>query len=104
MDLSTFIIGIFVIAEDWLKERGPVRSRGPAPKLSDSEVVTMEVVGEFLGIDTDKGIHAYFRRHYPHYFPKMREVHRTTFARQAANLWKLKEHTSGGTCSSTSSR
>ncbi len=92
MDLSTFIIGIFVIAEDWLKERGPVRSRGPAPKLSDSEVVTMEVVGEFLGIDTDRGIHAYFRRHYPHYFPKMREVHRTTFARQAANLWKLKEH------------
>jgi hypothetical protein len=52
----------------------------------------MEVVGEFLGIDTDRGIHAYFRRHYPHYFPKMREVHRTTFARQAANLWKLKEH------------
>jgi hypothetical protein len=54
MDLSTFIIGVFDTTEDWLKEQGPVRSRGPAPKLSDSEVITMEIVGEFLGIDTDK--------------------------------------------------
>ena len=41
-----------------------LRKRGPMPKLSDSEVLTIEVVGEFLGIDTDKGLHAYFRRHY----------------------------------------
>jgi hypothetical protein len=51
----------------------------------------MEIVAEFLGLDTEKGIHAYFGRHYPHYFPRIREVHRTTFCRQAANLWKLKE-------------
>lgn len=92
MDLSTFIIGVFDLCEDWLKEKGPARSRGPAPKLSDSEVITMEIVGEFLGIDTDKGIYTYFRRHYPHYFPKIRDIHRTTFARQAANLWVIKEH------------
>jgi hypothetical protein len=91
MDLSTFIIGVFDTTEDWLKEQGPVRSRGPAPKLSDSEVITMEIVGEFLGIDTDKGLYHYFRRHYPHYFPKLREIHRTTFSRQAANLWVIKE-------------
>jgi hypothetical protein len=91
MDLSTFIIGVFVTTEDWLDGQGPVRSRGPAPKLSDSEVITMEIVGEFLGIDTEKGIYTYFGRHYAHYFPKIREVHRTTFARQAANLWVIKE-------------
>jgi DDE family transposase len=92
MDLSTFIIGVFDICEDWFNERtSPVRERGPLPKLSDSEVVTMEIVGEFLGIDTEKGIYVYFKRHYPHYFPKMREVHRTTFTRQAANLWVMKE-------------
>jgi hypothetical protein len=51
----------------------------------------MEVVGGFLGIDTDKGIYHYFKRHYPHYFPEMREIHRTTFARQAAKLWVIKE-------------
>jgi hypothetical protein len=91
MDLSTFVVSVFCLIDDLLKgER--LRRRGPAPKLSDSEVITMEVVGEFLGLDTDKGIHAYFGRHYPHYFPGVREVHRTTFARQAANLWKAKEH------------
>jgi Transposase DDE domain len=91
VDLSTFIIGVFDLVEDFFNEGGRLRERGPAPKLSDSEVVTMEMVGEFLGIDTEKGIYLYFKRHYPHYFPKMKEVHRTTFTRQAANLWVIKE-------------
>ncbi len=90
MDLSTFIISVFCLVDDRLKERH-IRSRGPAPKLSDSEVLTIEVVGEFLGIDTDKAIYHYFRRHYAEWFPALGEVHRTTFARQAANLWKTKE-------------
>jgi hypothetical protein len=90
MDLSTFIVGVFCLIDDRLQGKR-IRQRGPAPKLSDSEVLTMEIVGEFLGIDTDKGLYLYFKRHYPHYFPKMREVHRTTFTRQAANLWKVKE-------------
>lgn len=70
---------------------GRIRSRGPAPKLSDSEVITIEIVGEFLGMDTYKAIFGYFRRHYGEWFPALRGVHRTTFARQAANLWKVKE-------------
>jgi hypothetical protein len=93
MDLSTFIVGVFCLTDDWIASRQrPIRQRGPAPKLSDSELITMEIVGEFLEIDTDKGIYRYFCRHYAHYFPKIREIHRTTFARQAANLWVIKEH------------
>ena len=90
MDLSTFIVSVFCLVDDRLKGK-TIRQRGPAPKLCDSEVLTMEIVGEFLGIDTDKGIHAHFKRHYAEWFPALREVHRTTFARQAANLWKVKE-------------
>jgi len=94
MDLSTFIVAVFDVVDDFFKDRGPIRERGPAPKISDSEVVTMEIVGEFLAIDTEKGIYHYFGRHYPHYFPKIKEIHRTTFTpftRQAANLWIVKE-------------
>jgi hypothetical protein len=92
VDINTFIISVFCLIDDHLKGRHrSYRSRGPAPKLSDSEVITMEIVAEFLGIDTDKGIYTYFRRHYSHYFPKIREIHRTTFTRQAANLWKVGE-------------
>ena len=90
MDLSTFIVAVFCLIDDRLKGRR-IRQRGPAPKLSDAEVLTMEIVGEFLGIDTDKAIFLFFRRHYGEWFPALDEIHRTTFARQAANLWKVKE-------------
>jgi hypothetical protein len=90
MDLNTFIIAAFCLVDDHL-EGQRLRERGPLPKLSDAEVLTIEIIGEFLGIETDKGIYRYFRRHYSEWFPALGEVHRTTFARQAANLWKIKE-------------
>lgn len=90
MDLSTFIVAVFCLVDDHVKDR-LVRERGPSPKLSDAEVLTIEIVGEFLGMDTDTAIFSYFRRHYGEFFPALREVHRTTFARQGANLWKTKE-------------
>jgi hypothetical protein len=92
MDLSTFIVSVFCLTDDWLQEGRRIRQRGPEPTLADSEVLTMEIVGEFLGIDTDEGLYAYLRRHYAAgWFPALSKVHRTTFTRQAANLWAVKE-------------
>ena len=34
-------------------------------------IITMEVVGEFLGLDTDKRIWEYFSRGWKNWFPKM---------------------------------
>ena len=48
-----------------------IRLRGFAPSLSDSEIITMEIVGEFKGIDTDKGIWNYFRGHWLNLFPQI---------------------------------
>lgn len=91
MDLNTFIVCVFCLIDDRVNDRA-LRARGPLPKLSDAEVLTMEIVGEFLGLDTDKAILLFFKRHYAEWFPTLGEVHRTTFARQAANLWKVKEN------------
>jgi hypothetical protein len=91
VDLSTFIVAVFCMVDDWLMGQKKLRQRGPEPELSDAEVLTVEIVGEFLGIDTEKGIHAYFRRYYAEWFPALKEVHRTTFTRQVANLWAVKE-------------
>ena len=88
-DLTTFMIAVFCLVDDWLADKR-LRQRGPQPTLSDSEVLTMEIIGEFLGIDTDKGLYLFFRRHYGSWFPALRQVHRTTFSRQAANLWAIK--------------
>jgi Transposase DDE domain len=94
MDLETLIIAVFCHVDDFVGDfcRGrKLRQRGPQPILADSEVLAVEIVGEFLGLDTDQGLHAYFRRHFGHLFPGLRTVHRTTFLRQAANLWVVKQ-------------
>lgn len=90
MDIITFMVTVFYYTDNWLEGK-QLRQRGPQPTLSDSEVLTMEIVGEFLGLDEDQAIYRYFQRHWADWFPAMRWVHRTTFARQAANLWQVKE-------------
>ena len=89
MDITTFLIRVYCLIDDWLGDRR-LRRRGPQPRLSDAEVLTIEVVGEFLGIDTDSGLYRFFRRHFGDWFPELRRIHRTTFLRQAANLWAVK--------------
>jgi len=55
MDLESFIINVFCAIDDFLRTcRHNLRQRGPAPTIPDSEVLTIEAVGEFLGIDTDQ--------------------------------------------------
>ena len=94
MDLDDFIIAVFCVVDEAVPQvlgSQRLRERGPRPTLADSEVITMEVVGEYLGLEQDSALFAYFRRHYAHFFPALRTLHRTTFIRQAANLWRLKE-------------
>ena len=94
MDLDTQIITVFCRIDDALKRllRGKrLRRSGPQPALSDAEVLTIEAVGEFLGLSQDLALYRYFRQHYRHFFPAMAQVCRTTFVRQAANLWWVKE-------------
>lgn len=91
MPQEEFIISVFCFVADNLKAcvpEGGLRKRGFAPKLSDEEVITMEIVGEFWGMDKDKAIWRYFKTHWSQWFPKLGS--RTTFIRQAANLWAIK--------------
>lgn len=94
MDLDTLIVAVFCHIDDSLTELlagGRLRERGASPMLFDAEVLTMEAVGEYLGLAQDKQMFDYFRRHYSHFFPSLALIHRTTFVRQAANLWRVKE-------------
>ena len=90
MDATTLLITVYCLIDDWLAGRR-LRQRGPQPTLSDSEVLAIECVGEFWGIDTDKGLYEHFRRHWRGWFPALGRIHRTTFVRQAANLWAVKQ-------------
>lgn len=91
MSIDDFIIAVFCLIDDELRkivETGRLRRRGPSPALEDCEVITMEIVGEFLGKDGDKAIWEYFKTHWLHFFPKI--PHRSSFVRQAANLHQIK--------------
>ncbi len=92
MKLIDFIITVFTMVDNFCKRYFPVcklRKRGFKPKLADSEVITMEIIGEFKGFHEDKGIYRYFKQHWLDLFPKM--PYRSNFVRQAASLWKVKE-------------
>ena len=92
MPLDEFIITVFCCIEALLQEGQrayPGRQRGFAPRLSDSEVLTMETGGEFLGSDAEQQMWHYFRRHWLPWFPTLGS--RSSFVRQAANLWCLKQ-------------
>ena len=91
MDRDYFIIVVYcLVCEHYQAIVGehPLRRRGFQPALSDEEVITIEICGEYFGFGQDEAIYAYFRGHYAHFFPQLRE--RTSFVRQAANLWLVK--------------
>ena len=90
MDITTFIIAVYCLIDDLVGEL-QLRKRGPQSTLRDSEVLIIEVVGEFLGLDTESGIFTHICRYYADWFPGLRQVHLTTFTRQAAKLWKVKQ-------------
>lgn len=90
MLVENFIIYVYCCVHDSYREivKTPLRSRGFEPKLSDCEVITMEIVGEFMGKDKDKAIWQYFTEHWKILFKNIGS--RSSFVKQSANLMKLK--------------
>src|SRR5512143_4377491 len=91
MDRDDFIIAVFLVVCKHcqaIKKRYRLRRGGFSPALTDEEVITMEIYGEYFKLECDKDIFAYFHTHYRHFFPKLTD--RSLFVRQAANLWQGK--------------
>ena len=91
MDRYDFIITVYcLVCEHYqaIQAAHPVRRGGFPPALSDEEVITIEICGEYFKLSTDKDMFHYFRTHYPDLFPRLTD--RTLFVRQAANLWQVK--------------
>jgi hypothetical protein len=88
--MEDFIINVYCLVDEIWKNLAGIqrlRRRGFGPRLADSEIITMEVIAEFLGIDTDKGAWEYFYQHWRDWFPMLGS--RANFAKQAANVWHL---------------
>jgi len=93
MRIEDFLLIIYCLVDDEIKglNLGKLRQRGFSPRLGDSEVITLELAWEFLGRDQDTEIFNFFRQYHLGEFPALAHVDRTTFVRQAANLWRVKQ-------------
>jgi hypothetical protein len=93
MTPQELLLEVFCLVDDELQalNLGRLRQRGPKPKLADSEVITMELVGEFWKLGTDQDLFRHFRHYHLAEFPALARLDRTTFTRQAANLWRVKQ-------------
>jgi Transposase DDE domain len=91
MERDIFIISVYSLVVEIMQiieKSYNFRTKGFPPKLTDAEVITIEICGEFFKLHEDTEIYNYFKRHYWHYFPNLPD--RTTFVRQSANLWQAK--------------
>jgi len=80
MERDIFIIMVFCLVSeqlDILRKSHPFRRGGFAPALSDQEVVTIEICGEYFKLNTDKDLFNYFKAHYQDWFPALSD--RTSF-------------------------
>ena len=90
MDRDSFIIAVFLlVCEQYsvIQQQCRLRRGGFEPALTDEEVITMEICGEYFKLECDKDIFAYFHAHYGHFFPNLAD--RSLFVRHAANLWRV---------------
>lgn len=86
-----FILLIFVLTDDCYQTVVPdsVKFRPNIEKalLSDSEIITIAICGELIGIDSEKAWFNFVRRNLRHLFPKMCD--RTRFNRTRRNLLQV---------------
>ena len=91
MSIHEFIISVYLILEELYSiiVTQPLRSRGFAPALSDIEIITMQIVGEFLELDSDKNIWKYFKHNWLEWFPRLGSY--PNFCKHCANLWHVNQ-------------
>lgn len=95
-DLNDFITVTFVIIDDIYKKVTPayIKKRRNIDKsiMSDSEIITLSIVGELLTIDSEKAWFHYARKNLTGLFPNF--CTRTRFHRTKKSLFKVIEEIS----------
>lgn len=92
MELENLIISVYLCVDEnyqAITKGCKIRTHGFAPATTDSEVITMEIIGEMQGKNGDRAIWNYFNQHWKNWFPSLGAY--KTFAKQCANLVWIKQ-------------
>lgn len=88
-----FILLVYTIIDDLYQQFVPPsvsdRRNVRTAKLSDSEIITLGICGELIGIDSEKAWYSFVKRNYRHLFPNL--CCRTRFNRTRRNLLQTTE-------------
>src|SRR5215210_5434718 len=92
MNMEEVIIRVYCCIEEklnGLQEKYRLRTRGFAPKLTDTEVITMEIVGQIAHQNCAARVYEYFKSHWQSWFPALGS--RSVFMKQTTNLCQVKQ-------------
>ena len=86
-NLEDFILIVFVLIDDLYQVYAPTsitqRRNVEQAKLSDSEIITISICGELVGIDSEKAWFSFVKRNYQHLFPTLGSRSRFNRTRRA---------------------
>lgn len=92
MDLDTFLTTLYVLVDDWYTGQGIEgymrRHKGGVKRMSDSEVLTVALAGQWrVGVpwQSERGVVRYMRTQGRGWFPQMLE--RSAFNERVRQLW-----------------
>ena len=88
IDLDTFLTALYTVVDDLYRERlaAALRRRpGPAPTLSDSEVLTLAICAEWGPWDSERGFWRFDCQRLGHLFPRL--VDQSEFNRRRRSLY-----------------
>lgn len=71
-----FFVTVYVIMDGLYRQFAPPEVAGrwhvSDAKLSDSEIITIAICGELVGVDSECAWHSFVKRNYRHLFPNLR--------------------------------
>jgi hypothetical protein len=92
IDIETLLTIIYVLVDEWYKSKGPALLKGKPgvkPAFSDSEVITLMLVEDFIPYPGEKQFIGYIRANHLALFPKL--LTQAQFNRRARSLRLLVE-------------
>lgn len=88
--LEDLFTAVYAVVDDLYRAYIPQRVQarpGPAPNLSDAEVITIDMVGELMGMEVEGRWYALVCQNYRSLFPHLNE--RSRFNRRRRDLWQV---------------
>lgn len=88
LDVDTVLVAVYCLVDDLYRAqwavRKPVRP-GSRPQMSDSEVLTLAILGQWQVDRSERALVRYALRHWGGYFPRL--LSQSAFNRRVRDLW-----------------